>query len=278
MPEQKPFDSEKWIRQIRVKELPVLRYTRQQLDGAREQIDNVTARDIVDIVVQDPLLAVRMIAEIQVIRGQSLHNDIATIGSSIMMMGIDPFFRTVADVRSVEEILQDKPQALLGALKVIGRSRNAARYANEWALWRADYDIREITLAALLRDLAETLLYVLEPSRALEIKALLTTNPGMRSAEAQKMVLGCTLADIQLQLCRVWKLPDLLLRLIDDREAGNPRVRNVTLAVTLARHVANGWNDPALPSDLAEVASFLNIDLETLARRLNLSLDPADGN
>ncbi|MCL2022191.1 MAG: HDOD domain-containing protein [Betaproteobacteria bacterium] len=274
MPEQTPFCSETWINRIRVQELPVLRYTRQQLDEARERMDGVTARDIVEIVLQDPLLAVRMIAQTQIIRGQSLHHDISTIGSSIMMMGIEPFFRTVTDLKSVEEILQDRPQALLGVLKVIGRAKNAARYAHEWALWRVDYDIREITLAALLRDLAEILLYILEPLRALEIHAMLKANPGLRSVEAQKAVLGCSLADIQVALCRAWELPALLLQLIDDREAGHPRVRNVTLAVTLARHLANGWDDPALPSDLAEVAAFLNIDLETLARRLNLALPP----
>src|SRR5512135_2654893 len=35
------------------------------------------------------------------------------------------------------------------------------------------------------------------------------------------------------------------------------RVRNVAQAVNLARHLAHGWNDPALPDDDAAIADLL---------------------
>ena len=35
------------------------------------------------------------------------------------------------------------------------------------------------------------------------------------------------------------------------------RVRNVALAVSLARHAANGWHDPAIPDDLRALAGLL---------------------
>ncbi|MCL2075590.1 MAG: HDOD domain-containing protein [Betaproteobacteria bacterium] len=276
MSEQTPFCTLSYL-DLRVQELPVLRHTRQLLDEAREHMEVVNARDLSRIVAQDPLLAVRMITHSKVTRGlgRALHNEISTIGSSIIMMGVEPFLHAFDNLKSLEEILQrNAPHALLEALKTISRSRNAANYAHRFALWRVDPDIQEITLAALLYDLAEILLYVLEPLQAMKVRAMLKANPGLRSVDAQKEVLGCTLADVQLQLCRNWKLPDLLLQLIDGRKTDNPKVKNVSLAVIFARHLANGWDDPAIPSDLSEIAKFLNTDMDTLENRLKIFQPP----
>lgn len=273
MVEQPTFEPEKWIRRIQVRELPVLRHTKQQLDDLQEWIDDVTARDIVRIVMQDPLLSVRMIAHTQKVQKQSLHHDISTISSSIMMMGINPFIRSMGDLKSVEDIMQDvHPQGLLWVLQLINSARTAARYANEWALWRVDVNIREIRLAALLHDLAEILLYILEPQLALKIRAIQQHRPDVESEVAQRVVLGCTFADIQMMFCHAWNLPSLLSQLIDDRNAGNARVKNVMLAVKFARHLADGgWSNPAVSGDLTEIAHLLNVDLETLETRLNLT-------
>ncbi|HSP08842.1 MAG TPA: histidine kinase, partial [Candidatus Dormibacteraeota bacterium] len=42
-------------------------------------------------------------------------------------------------------------------------------------------------------------------------------------------------------------------------QAGNTGARTVTLAARLARHTAAGWDNAAIPDDVAEVASFLNL-------------------
>jgi hypothetical protein len=55
------------------------------------------------------------------------------------------------------------------------------------------------------------------------------------------------LLELQHELAIKWKLPWLLITLIDDHHSKLQRVRNVILAVNLARHSAIGWNDAALP-------------------------------
>jgi len=40
------------------------------------------------------------------------------------------------------------------------------------------------------------------------------------------------------------------------------RAKNVSLAVNLARHSANGWDDAALPDDYEAIAAFLHVDVE----------------
>jgi hypothetical protein len=58
--------------------------------------------------------------------------------------------------------------------------------------------------------------------------------------------------------------------LMDDVNAGLPRVRNVVLAVNLARHSAGDWNNPALPDDFEAIERLLHIDRQTLLARLNV--------
>jgi len=141
--------------------------------------------------------------------------------------------------------------------------------------------MEEVRIAALLHDLAEILVWCSAPALGLDILARQKAQPSLRSAEAQRQVLGLTFQDIQFELCRVWHLPELLLRLIDDDHLGNPRVQNVALAVRLARHSAHGWENPALPDDYKDIGHLLNITPEAVRQRLGLEPMPAreaDGN
>jgi hypothetical protein len=89
----------------------------------------------------------------------------------------------------------------------------------------------------------------------------------LRSADAQKQVLGFAGAELQRRLATEWTLPELLLNLMDPALAGTARVRNVMLAVNLARHSAQGWDNAALPDDYREIGRLLRIDAEQ-ARQL----------
>jgi len=73
-------------------------------------------------------------------------------------------------------------------------------------------------------------------------------------------------------LMTAWRLPPLLVRISDDRHADSDPVRNVLLAVRVARHSATGWDNAALPDDVQDVADLLHLGTEP-ARRLLLELD-----
>jgi HD-like signal output (HDOD) protein len=265
---------ESWVAYFSEQELPVLRHTRRQLEIARDHMEEMTSKDITRIVLRDPLMAVRVLAYIQPLTSRSrLHHDVTTIAGAITMLGINPFFKRFEHLLAVEDLLHSAPpQALLGALQVIRRAQQASHYAYEWAVWRLDLNVEEVALAALLHDLAEILIYCFAPTLALAVRDLQAQNPNLRSATAQKQVLGGVEAqDIQTALCKAWHLPELLLKLIDDRHAEHPRVRNVVLAVNLARHLAHGWQDAALPDDLKAIASLLNLSEDALSQRLGLT-------
>jgi len=275
-------DIDSWVLFFSNNSLPVLRVTKRRLDEMRANLDRVDARELARVILQDPIMTVRVLAYTQPIRGRLLQHDITTIASAVMMSGIEPFFNRFTDLLTVEDQLKGAgPHALLGILQIIRRAQRAADYAQEWAIWRHDVNMEEVRIAALLHDLAEILVWCSAPKLGLDILARQNAQPALRSVEAQRQVLGFTFQDIQLELCRVWHLPELLQHLIDDDNSEHPRVQNVTLAVRLARHSAHGWEDAALPDDYRDIGQLLNISPETVRQRLGLEPVPAreaDGN
>lgn len=256
--------------------LPVLRITKRRIDEMRTDLDRVDARELARLILQDPIMTVRVLAFIQPMRGRSLQHDITTIASAVMMAGVVPFFNHFHELFTIEDQVKEAgQQALLGVLQVIRRAQRAADYAQEWAIWRHDINMEEVRIAALLHDLAEILVWCSAPQLGLDIQQLQKENPTMRSADAQRRKLGFTFLEIQMELCRVWHLPELLQKLIDDDIADHPRVKNVALAVRLARHSSHGWNDPALPDDYKDIGHLLNISPEAVRQRLGLVPMPA---
>lgn len=270
-------DTEAWVVLFSGSSLPILRHTKRRLDEMRQDLDGVDARELARIILLDPIMAVRVLAYIQPLRGRALQNDITTIAGAIMMSGIEPFFNRFSDLPTIEGMLKgEDPHALLGVLQVIRRAQRAADYAQDWAKWRHDLNVEEVRIAALLHDLAEILVWCFAPKLGLKIRALQIAHPTMRSAHAQLQVLGLTLQELQVALCGVWHLPELLRNLIDDDNAEQPRVRNVNLAVRLARHSANGWDDPALPDDYKDIGDLLHLEPDAVKQRLGLEVPSAE--
>ncbi len=266
-------DLEAWVNFFSSAEMPVLRQTARRLEEARQNIDKISGRDVAAIVLQDPLMAIRVLAYIQPLHGKHLHSDITTIANAVMMLGIEPFFARLETPVTIEAALKDEAPALLGLLQVVRRVQRASHYANDWAFLRHDLNIEEVALAALLHDLAEILLWCFAPKLAIEIRNRQQADKALRSAAAQEQVLGIRLYDLQLALCDAWHLPALLKTLMDDANAHLPRVQNVTLAVNLARHSTGGWDDAALPDDLTAIEKLLHVSREALINRLDIPAD-----
>jgi len=264
-------DLETWLLFFSGADLPVLRHTARKLDEMREKIDRVNGRDVASVVLQDPLMTVKVLAYIQPFAGKSLRSEITTIASAVMMVGVEPFFAKFKDLITVEHMLKTEPQAMLGTLQLIRRVQRAAHYAREWAMWRQDINVEEVTIATLLHDLTEILLWCFAPKLAADIRDLQKHDRSLRSTVAQEQVLGIQLIDLQLALCRAWHLPQLLSNLMDPALATQPRIRNVLLAVDLARHSANGWNDAALPDDFIALEKLLHLNRDSLIERLKLT-------
>ncbi len=269
-----PLDSvHAYVEHFSREPLPVLRHTVRELEALRANLDRVSSKQITRVVLGDPLMTMRLLTHVERHRRQSQNHDITTIERAIMMLGVEPFFSIFHDMPTVEGVLRAHPRALVGVLKVIARARRAADLARDWAIARHDLDVQEITVAALLREAAEILCWLHAPGLTGQVVALQDADRSLRSADTQRRVFGVTAAEIQLGLIRAWHLPLLLVELLDESLRDTPRVRTIQLAAAFSRHVARGWDDPALPDDIAAIEALLHIGREALLQRLDVPED-----
>ncbi|MCX7205240.1 MAG: HDOD domain-containing protein [Proteobacteria bacterium] len=258
----KRLDIHDWIAKLSAIDLPALQYTLDQMLNMQSKSDEISIRDIAQLIRHDPLLTLRIIRYQQSRRSAAQHTDVNTIDRVLLMIGLGGFFREFGKMDSIEKSLATNPEAQLRIRKLISRAYLAAVIADSLGGQRHDVDPIEVTTASLLHDLAEILLCLTAPELAEQISQNMKLNPGMRSNEAQKQVLGFTLNELQTELAQKWGLPNLLTHLMDERYIDEPRVRTVTIATSTARHLANGWQDPALPDDYQNIADLLSCDTD----------------
>lgn len=266
-----PFaDLQGWVEFYRQADLPVLRHTANKIEELRQNADNVNGRVLSGVILHDPLMTLRVLAFIEAHRGKRQKTDITTIERALMMIGIGPFFETFQNLPLVEDQLKGHPKALLGLLKVIARSRKAVFWARDWAVLRHDLNVDEVIVAALLHDFAEILMWCFAPSLATQVKERHIQDHAARSVNIQAEIYRVPLYEVKLALAHEWHLPELLIALMDPGNAEHPRFLNVMLAVNLARHSANGWDDAALPDDYTAIGELLHLNHETVQKRIGV--------
>ena len=253
---------EGWVAFLSRAEIPVLKQTARDLAALHENADNLSARAVADCIARDPMMTVKLLRYQQQHRHRRQEHEVMEVEQALLMLGVEAFFRKIPPQPLMDEVLRGQMGALVHLLRVVHRSHRASAYAFDWAVRLRDLHFEEVRIAALLHDLAEMLMWCFAPAEMLKIYAMQQHDKTMRSHDAQEQVLGFPLTDLQLALAREWSLPQLLLTLMDDECAQQQRVRNVILAVNLARHSANGWDDAALPDDYKDIGELLHLQPE----------------
>jgi HD-like signal output (HDOD) protein len=264
-------DVDAWVRCFDVAALPVLAETADTLEALRLVEDEVDARMLAEMVSTDPLMTLKLlahVAQLQHRRDPDTRGETETVTAALVMLGIGPFFRSFGPQPTVEDALAAQPEALAGFRAVLKRSHRAANFAMSFAVHRMDHDVAVIHEAALLHDFAELLLWLRAPALAGAIATRQQADPALRSATLQRELLNVELPDLQHALMQAWHLPELLVRVSDDRHAELDQVRNVLLAIRVARHSAAGWENPALPDDVADIADLLHMGADPVWKLL----------
>jgi len=249
-----------WVAFLSKADIPVLKRTARELTALQQEADKLSARGVAEVISRDPLMTVKLLRYLQSHKHRSQTSEVIVVEQALMMLGLDVFFSKTPASPLVETELHTHLDALTQLLHVVRRAQRASNYAREWAVLHLhDMRYEEIRIATLLHDLAEMLMWCFEPAAMLQIRAIQQQDKALRSRAVQEQVLGFALADLQHALTTAWDLPELLLMLMDDDQSRKPRVRNVTLAVNLARHSANGWDDAALPDDYTDIGELLRM-------------------
>ena len=267
-----PHDVDGWVRYFQQVEIPVLASTAAAIEEMRLIEDDVDARGISEVIGRDPLMTLKLLVHASTQGKNRRLTDAETVVEALVLMGITPFFREFGPQPTVEDQLASHPEALAGLEHVLLRADRAARFGASFAIHRADHDAVVLHEAAQLHDFTEMLLWLHAPDLALELQRRQQADATLRSSAAQREVLNAELNDIQHVLMQMWRLPEILVRITDDSHAENSQVRNVLLAIRVARHTMNGWDNPALPDDVRDIAALLHLGVEP-TRQLLLDID-----
>ena len=255
-----------WVMQLTQSDLPVLKQTARDLNALRANERRLTMHAISQIVSRDPVMVVKLLRYFHQIKHSAQTVEVIQVEQALLMLGIEPFFKHVAPHPLIEEVLiKSHAAALPPVLRVIHRSQRAAEYAYDWSLRLHDLHFEEMRIAALLHDAAEILMWCFAPDLMSEIRSIQLHDKALRSQDVQAQVLGFTLATLQKALSTQWLLPELMMSVENEAAENQTRQRNVVLAVNLARHSANGWDDAALPDDYKDIGALLRMPAAEVA-------------
>jgi len=258
-----PRDVAAWAACFDPASLPVLAATADALEGWRENEDVVDAHLLAETISVDPLMTLKLLAHVGRLRRGREGSDAETVTACLVMLGITPFFCAFGPQPTVEDQLAGQPEALEGFRRVLQRAHRSANFAIGFAVHRLDHDAAVLHEAALLHDFAELLLWVRAPGLMLEIARRQRADSTLRSSEVQTEVLNVKLPELQHALMRAWQLPALLVKITDAHQHNDSaQVRNVLLAIRVARHSAEGWENAALPDDVRDIAALLQLGIE----------------
>lgn len=247
-----------WTHYFLKAEIPVLAATAQALEDLRAREDDVDANMLTSVIQADPLMTLKVLSFAAGLRRPDHATETESITTALVLMGISPFFRHFGPQRTVEDWLADQPEAKNGLQNLLRRAERAGQFALAFAVHRGDTDATIIHQAAFLHDFAEMLIWLHAPTLAVKIRDAQAADATLRSSVIQKAVLGVEMADLRQSLMKLWRLPELLVNISDDRHAERSNVKCVVLAVRLARHTALDWENAAVPDDVEEIAQLLN--------------------
>lgn len=246
---QRRWGIEQWVAFLKDREIPVLPQVRDRiLEMHREQLDRIAPRDLAEIVLEAPLLALRLLRRVEGHRSQTLGQETTTALGTVLQTGVDELVRMVN-----EAPLADASCA--GMAECAERTILAARIARAWAALRADISADEIALATLLAECGELLLWHFAPELPQSAAEELLSGRALRTLQTQQQAVGFSFKQMTLTLVDAWALPRLTTQLI--RGSDTPRANIARLAVDTARHIIAHPENPALPADLVNIRNVI---------------------
>jgi HD-like signal output (HDOD) protein len=131
-------DLAEWTRYFLEAEIPVLAETAQKLEEYREIEEEVDAGMLADLIDTDPFFTMKVLAYVSARRRNQELTQTETVISSLVMMGVAPFFRNFGPQPTVQDQLESQPAALELVMALIKRARRAAHFATGFAVHRGD--------------------------------------------------------------------------------------------------------------------------------------------
>ncbi|MCD4505737.1 HDOD domain-containing protein [Chromobacterium piscinae] len=248
---QQGWGVEQWAAYLKDKDIPVLSATRdifQSLKSQGKDAPEFSPRELVEMVHDDPYLAVKLLIEAERHRSRRLGKETTTQLATILQLGSDELYSLISRSPVVNV---DHP----GWKAAVSTAVMASSIARAWSNFRADTSPEEISLATLLSETGDLLLWHFAPELPTAAIAEFESGRANRTGLAQLNTAGFTFRQLTLALADIWQLPQMISQLI--RGVDRPRTHIAQIAIDCARHLTQDPDNPALPFDIDNISQYI---------------------
>lgn len=249
-----------WAAYLEHKDLPIRRASKQALqDMEASRGELLAAKELAELIIDDPLLALRLLKDANERLPRRMARDITTPLGIILALGTERF-------RAQLESAPDIDESNIGFLKCEDQAVLAGHIALALGSLHFDLDPGELALASLLSGAGEIELWAFAPELPIAALAELASGRAQRSEQAQTQACGFAFKNLTLLMIEHWNLPQLIRQLIRGDEG--QRAQLARLARDMARHIGHSPRDPALPDDVRLAAKLTHAKHETVVHAL----------
>jgi HD-like signal output (HDOD) protein len=238
-----------WSSFLSVQRLPVMPRSKTALAAlAAEKGEELSSHDLATLALSDPFLCLVLLREAEARRASRLGHETSTPLAAVMQIGDESF----------RELLLASPETDEGADGLCAceaRAVLAGQLAAAWSALRADAAPDEVSMAALLSEIGELMLWHFAPELPQAVLDVRASGQAHRTVEAQQLACGFKFHELTLRCAELWNLPAILTQLI--RGQDNARARLARVAQNTARHLIADPGNAALPDDVADVKALI---------------------
>lgn len=263
LPKQ-PQSMDDWVALLQVEEMPIFSNTAQQIYVAMED-KKKGALELGAVILQDPNLTAKLLKVGNSPYYNPSRQKISTVSRAIVILGMEMIRELTLACSFFESILSSADKDM--ANQEIAQAIHAAVQARELAIILRDQSPEEVFVAALLNNIGHVAFWCSSNKRALQLHQQIAAS-SLDAAEAEKQILGFSLADLGKKLSKSWHLGGLIEEAIRHPDALDKRIQTVCMGSRICQAIKQGWDSEALQSCLREVQKLSGESVEVIKAKI----------
>ena len=266
-----PQTLDQWSRVLCEQEMPIFSNTAQNIYSSLDD-KNKGAMELSSIILQDPNLTTKLLK----ISNSSYYNPsnqkMSTVSRAIVILGSKLIRELTVSCSFFEAIIS--PENKQRANQEIGRAIHAAVQAKEIAITCNDSSPEEVFIAALLNNIGSIAFWCFGGKQCKYITELVQSG-NFSPEQAEKKVLGFSLAELGKCMSKSWQLGGLVEETLLYPASSNSRVRIVQLGKEISHAIDEGWDSSEMKDCLEKLASLTGEGQAKIKSTLKKNTDSA---
>ncbi len=264
---KQPKSLDDWVELLQVEEMPIFSNTAQQIYMAMED-EKKGALELGSIILQDPNLTAKVLKVGNSPYYNPSRQKISTVSRAIVILGLEMIQELTLTCSFFEAILSsaDKNRAN----QEIAMAIHAAVQARELAILLRDKSPEEVFIAALLNNIGHVAFWCSSHKQAIKIHQQIAAS-SLNARDAEKQLLGFSLADLGKKLSKAWHLGGLVEEAIRHPESTDKRVQIVHLGSRISQAIKQGWDSDALQVCMQDMQKLSGESIEIIRKKIKTS-------